>query len=306
VTEPDYAIIAGVNKAGTSSLFVSLSAHPGIAPSAIKETRYFLPARYGTPLEPLSVWDDYFRGAPADAVRLEATPSYLYGGAPLAALIHERLPRCKVIVVLREPVARAISFFEYQKVRLRLRPEMSISEYLALADRLSADDLLDPENERYMAFRGGVYCDYLPGWLDTFGTAHVAVIGFEALVRDPVPVLRGLASFLDLDPDAFPDVPLSSENRTVGFRNARLQRVALATNDRLERLFRTRPGWERRLRAIYYRVNGRARPEPVPAAVREELAMRYRDPNRRLAALLRTAGYPLPDWLGDAPSHDGT
>ena len=46
------AVIAGVNKAGTTSLFVSLSTHPDVAPSAIKETRYFLPARYGQPLEP--------------------------------------------------------------------------------------------------------------------------------------------------------------------------------------------------------------------------------------------------------------
>jgi hypothetical protein len=35
------AVIAGVNKAGTTSLFVSLSTHPDVAPSAIKETRYF-------------------------------------------------------------------------------------------------------------------------------------------------------------------------------------------------------------------------------------------------------------------------
>ena len=43
-------IIAGVNKAGTTSLFVSLSTHPDIAPSSVKETRFFLPARYGSTL----------------------------------------------------------------------------------------------------------------------------------------------------------------------------------------------------------------------------------------------------------------
>ena len=306
MTEPGYAIIAGVNKAGTSSLFVSLSTHPGIAPSAIKETRYFLPARYGQPLEPASVWEHYFIGAPADAVRLEATPSYLYGGAPLAASINERLPGSKVIIVLREPVARAISFFEYQKVRLRLSPDMPMSEYLAIADQLSADDFIDPENEKYMAFRGGLYADHLPAWLDTFGTEHrLAVIAFETLIRDPEPVLCDLATFLDLDPDAFPDAALSSENRTVGYRNARVQRVALATNDRLERLFRKQPGLERRLRAIYYRVNGRARSAQVPADVRAYLASRYEEPNSRLAVLLRDAGYPLPGWLGDTPAHDG-
>jgi len=57
------AVIAGVNKAGTTSLFVSLAEHPDVVASAIKETRYFLPARYGEPLEPRSVWDGYFAAA---------------------------------------------------------------------------------------------------------------------------------------------------------------------------------------------------------------------------------------------------
>ena len=82
---PSHAVIAGVNKAGTTSLFASLSTHPAVAPASIKETRYFLPARYGEPLEPLSVYDEYFAGAAPGAVRLEATPSYLYGGAAVRA-----------------------------------------------------------------------------------------------------------------------------------------------------------------------------------------------------------------------------
>ena len=73
------AIIAGVNKAGTTSLFVSLSTHPDVAPSSIKETSYFLPPRYGEPLASASVWEGYFAHAGERAVRLEATPSYFYG-----------------------------------------------------------------------------------------------------------------------------------------------------------------------------------------------------------------------------------
>jgi hypothetical protein len=305
VAEPQYAIIAGVNKAGTSSLFVSLSTHPAIAASAIKETRYFLPARYRRPLEPPSVWEAYFAGAPDGAVRLEATPSYFYGGALLAECMNNRLPTSKVILAFREPVARAVSFFAYQKTRLRLPNEMSMADYLAIADRLTADDFHDPENEKYMAFRGGCYADFLPGWLDTLGADRIAVVAFEDLVETPAPVLRNLATFLELDPDAFPDDALSSENRTVGYRNARLQRLALGANDRLERFFRRQPGIERRLRAVYYRVNGRARAESVPPSVRDRLAARYEEPNARCAALLMNAGYALPAWLSDTRTREG-
>jgi hypothetical protein len=302
VAEPSYGIIAGVNKAGTSSLFVSLSQHPSIAPSAVKETRYFLPARYGRPIPPASVWEEYFAGTPTDAVRVEATPSYIYGGAAVATCIKDHLPDSKVIFVLREPVARAISFFEYQKVRLRLPMEMTMTEYLAIADGLTPEDFDDPDNEKYMAFRGGCYAEFLPAWISTFGTDRVAILGFEALLHDPASQLRSLATFLGIDPHAFPTEALSSENRTVGYRNARLQRIALAVNDRLERQFRRHPGLERRLRGVYYRMNGRARSPAVPDSVRNDLARRYETPNQRLETLLRDAGQALPLWLGETPA----
>ena len=266
---------------------------------------YFLPARYGRPLEPESVWDEYFADSKDGTIRLEATPSYFYGGVPLAECVHGRLRASKVILVFREPVARAISFFAYQKVRLRLPSDMPMSDYLAIADRLTVDDFLDPDNEKYMAVRGGDYADFLPAWLDTFGADRVAIVAFEDLIADPGSVLRGLGTFLGLDLSAFPADALSSENRTVGYRNARFQRIALATNDHLERFFRRHPGIERRLRTAYYRVNGRAEAELVPAALRADLAARYEEPNARLAPLLTNAGYPLPAWLSDTAPHEG-
>ena len=156
------AIIAGVNKAGTTSLFVSLSTHPDVAPSSIKETRYFLPPRYGEPLAPASVWDGYFAHSGDRAVHLEASPSYFYGTEAVASAMRDRLVNPHVVVVLREPVSRALSFFTYQKVRLRFPADYPIEEYLAAADRLGPDDFRDPDNERYMAFRGGCYADFLP------------------------------------------------------------------------------------------------------------------------------------------------
>ena len=71
-----------------------------------------------------------------------------------------------------------------------------------------------------------------------------------ACVRDEI------AAWLGLDPAAFPAVDTASENRTTGYKSAGLQKVALAGNDRLERIFRRHPGVKRTLRSLYYRVNG--------------------------------------------------
>ncbi len=157
------AVIAGVNKAGTTSLFVSLSTHPDVAPSAVKETRYFLPACYGQALEPFTTYQDYFDDAGDRPVRLEATPSYFYGGAAVATKMSELLTNPRVLLILREPVSRALSFFAYQKIRLRFPADLSIADYLAAADALGEDDFRDPENEKYMAFRGGLLRRLLAG-----------------------------------------------------------------------------------------------------------------------------------------------
>lgn len=299
------AIIAGVNKAGTTSLFVSLSTHPDVAPSSVKETRFFLPARYGAPLPPASEWDAYFANAGDRPVRLEATPSYFYGGAAVAQAMRARLVDPHAIVVLREPVSRAISFFTYQKIRLRFPADYSFAEYLRDADRLTPDDFRDPANEKYMGFRGGCYADDLPGWLDVLGVDRVRIIDFARLVGDQRATVHGTAAWLGLDPGRFPADVSSSENRTTGFRSAGLQRVALAGNDRLERILRRHPQVKRSLRAFYYRLNGRPTEEHIPDAVRDELAARYEEPNARLAQQLDAAGIPLPGWLSPSTGDSG-
>ena len=299
------AIIVGVNKAGTTSLFVSLSTHPDVAPSSIKETRFFLPPRYGEPLPPAAEWDAYFPDAGDRPVRLEGTPSYFYGGAAVAEAMRTRLVDPHALLVLREPVSRAISFFTYQKIRLRFPADYPITDYLSAADRLTPADFQDPDNEKYMALRGGCYAEFLPGWLDVLGVDNVRILDFDQLVRDQVTTLHETASWLGLDPARFPADALSSENRTTGFKSQGFQRIALAGNDKLERILRRHPDAKRKLRAFYYRLNGRPTEEHIPDSVREELAARYEEPNRQLAQQLDAAGIPLPGWLSTSTDRSG-
>jgi Sulfotransferase domain len=296
------AIIAGVNKAGTTSLFVSLSSHPEVAPAAVKETGYFLPARWGRELEPISVYEDVFAEAGARRIRLEATPSYFYGGTPVVDAMQRVCgDDLRVMVVLREPVARFWSFFNYQKSRLRIPEDMPVDVYLEHADALSDADFRDPDNERWFAFRGGSYADWLPDWTDGFGD-RLEIVWFERLMSDPGPVLHDVATFLGIDPGAYTTTELASENRTTGYKRAGLQRVALGLNDRFERFLRRHYGLKERLRSAYYRFNGSKAKDRLPDEMRAELARRYAAPNERLRAQLVQLGVALPPWLEPAPS----
>jgi len=301
VAAPSHLVIAGVNKAGTTSLFVALAAHPGVCPSAVKETRYFLPARYGRAVGPRAVYDAQFEAASPGQVRMEATPSYFYGGADVGRAVVEALPDPRVLVILREPVARAVSFFRYQKARLRLPRELTIGTYLAQADALTEIDFRNPDNERFMAVRGSRYADFLPGWLETVGSDALRIESFEDLLAEPGRVLAGIVEWLDLRPAPALAGALASENRTTDYRRAWLQRLALSGNDRFERFLRRHAGLKQRARALYYRLNGKTSADTVPDAVRTALENRFTEPNQRLAQQLVAAGYPLPRWL-DAPA----
>jgi hypothetical protein len=289
-------VIAGVNKAGTTGLYVALASHPQVAPSAVKETRFFLPLRYGAPTPPLSEYESYFASAGSEPVRIEATPAYFYGGRLLAQGMRDVLGDARILLSFREPVSRFVSFFTYQKARLRIPEEMTVAEYLAACDRLTPDDFSDPANERYFGFLGGCYADHLPAWTEIFGD-RVRVVFFDDVVADLRGVLRDLARWLEIDPEGYQIDGLESENRTVVYRNRAFQRLALFVNDSAERFLRRHHGLKQRLRAAYYRMNGQTPRDDVPDEIRDELRSRYREPNARLAQLLRGSGIAMPGWL---------
>ena len=236
------AIIAGVNKAGTTSLFVSLSTHPDVAPSSIKETGYFLPARYGAPLEPASVWDGYFADAGDRPVHLEATPSYFYG-AERVAEAHAR--------PAREPARAARVPRTGEPGRSRSSPTRrcgcgsppTTRSRTTWPPPTASGPTTSSTPRTRSTWRSGAAATptSCPAWLDTFGAERVHVIDFQRLVDDQAGTLRATATALGIDPLRFPADALSSENRTTGFRSKSFQRVALAGNDRLEKVLRRHP-----------------------------------------------------------------
>ena len=293
------AIIAGAEKAGTTSLFVSLAGHPDVAPASVKETRYFSPLIYGAEPETVATYDEYFTDSGDRSVRLEATPRYCTGGRAVAERIEAVCgPTTRVIVVLREPVARFASFFAFQKARLRVPEDLSAEQYLARSVALSEADLRDPEHHPWSAFPSGCYADWLPSWHTVFGD-RLQVLFFEQLTAEPEAGLRAVAAFLGIDPDAFPTYELASENRTTAYKRAGFQRIALAINDRLERFLRRHYRLKDGMRSFYYRINGKAAARSaLPDGVRAELQRRYQGPNARLAEQLRAMGCTnTPSWL---------
>lgn len=288
---PD-AIIAGVNKAGTTSLFNALTAQPDVHGSHVKETHFFDPVRYGESLPSLERYEEFFPAATPGGAVLEATPGYFYGGERMATTLDTALPGVRIAVVLREPGARAFSWWRYCRSRLMVDPDESFASYLARCEQLGLAAEETRELVPWRALSGGRYSEFLPYWLKVFGE-RLLVLYYDDLGTDFEAATRRVADHFGV-PLQTP-VDSVADNVTTDVRHRGLQRAALQVNRTGERLWSRAPRLKQAARAAYYRVNARAAQQRLSQADRAWLTDYFTDERSRLRHLVDPVTAPA--WL---------
>jgi hypothetical protein len=293
-------VIVGVGKAGTTSLFWYLTQHPDVCGSREKETRYFEPAAEGSELPSLADYERHFRHCGDQRYVMEASPQYFHGGPRVIDAMRRVLGTPRVVVSLRDPVARLWSQFRFVKTRLGPVPaEMSFEEYVDRSERVRRERApLTSETRPYWHLSGGFYDEHLAAWLSAFGE-DLRVVFFEDLASDPAATVVDLARWLGIDEGVVSSFTFSVENRTVQFRSELLQRAALFLNR--EELLGRRRRLKDPLRRLYYAINRRRGAEEMAPATRRHLEELFAPANADLADRLRRHGYErLPAWLSRA------
>jgi hypothetical protein len=182
--------LVGAAKAGTTSLWRYLAAHPEVFMAPVKEPHFF--SGQGTRLYP-AIRDDhaYLRLFERARTRLlgEASPSYLWH-EPAAARIKEASPDAKILISLRDPVERAYATY-WHSLRLGLERE---SFAAAVARHVSSrSEAAAPYVSRSQ------YTRDVARYLRLFGpNVHVVVV--EKLARDARRELAAIFAFLGVDP----------------------------------------------------------------------------------------------------------
>jgi hypothetical protein len=286
-----------VAKAGTTSLFNYLAQHPEICPSDVKETRYFDPLRFGEALSPIEAYAAHFRHWKGERYRLEATPTYFYGGRRIASAIREALPQVRVVVILRNPADRCWSDFRFEQSRGRVPATMDFDAYLDRCETLRAQgvDRLH-ENRSFTGLVDGCYANWLGDWFIELG-ARLKVIYFDDLSNDASATVADICSWLDLDGGMVDRFDLAVENKTEQVRSQTVQQMALLVNRRAEGFFRRHPTVKRRLRGVYYLANREPAELTMSASAARRMAEFYQPCDAGLASLLEAMGVPRPPWL---------
>ena len=221
----------GAQKAGTTALYAYLRWHPRITGPSWKEVSYFdrhYPRGVG-----------WYRGQfpLRSRGRLvgEASPGYVFH--PLApARVRETVPAAKLIVLLRDPVDRALSHYHHE-VALAREP-------------LSFEEALDAEEERtrgeeerlvrepgyfshawwdFTYVARGRYAEQLERWFGVFQREQLLVLASEELAAEPEATYRRVLDFLGAPPHSLARYPRVYEQR--------YEQMAPATRGRLAETF---------------------------------------------------------------------
>lgn len=218
---PDFWII-GAMKAGTSSLFHYICQHPDIRAPFRKETHYL---GYGQAHGRSERWyRAHFPlrtrpGSGSSDLTGEATPGYMFR-PEIAPLIKRMRPDAKLIVVLRDPVERAISqyFHEVRMGRERLPIEEAMlreDERLAHARACGAAGHETLLHASYKA--RSRYAEQLGEWLAHFPQDQILILWTRDLANAPEQTMERTFGFLGL---SMPDRPLEFAVRNAAPRPA--------------------------------------------------------------------------------------
>ncbi|XP_077305291.1 uncharacterized protein LOC143924734 [Lithobates pipiens] len=178
------AIIIGVKKGGTRALLEALRAHPDVR--AVGVEPHFFDRNYEKGLE---WYRDLMPRTIEGQITMEKTPSYFVTNeAPQR--IHSMAKDTKLIVVVRNPVTRAIS--DYTQT-LSKKPEIPTFEVLAFKNRTLG--LIDAS---WSALRIGIYALHLESWMQYFPLSQILFVSGERLITHPAEELAKVQDFLGL------------------------------------------------------------------------------------------------------------
>lgn len=298
--------IAGTGRAGTTALFRYLADHPRVCASSVKEVHFFDRVRVeDLDDEQIEKYAAHFSHCSTEAtIRMEATPTYLYGGKAAAEAIRSITPDAKLIFSLREPVSRAFTVYRANKIREPdVFGDLSFDDFVTIGLEYRSGGRTDAHPRAEMIagrLEQGCYAGFLSAYYAAFAPEQICVLFFDDLASDVRSVVYRVAEFLGIDRHFYDSYVFSVENRTRSYRFPLLHRVAFETNLKLERTLNRYPAVRRRLREIYNMLNEhKGNSETVSEWARERLCQFYESHNRDLFLLLKpyVPKERMPRWV---------
>jgi hypothetical protein len=285
---PIQLMIAGAQKAATSSLQNYLGQHPEIVTHGRGEINFFVrDEEYRLGYN--NIFGRYFGNVESDKVILGKSIGIMYV-REAAERLYEHNSNVELILMLRNPVDRAYSAYWY--ARSNGWEDIETFEEAIHADPFRFKELVRQRNCAYLD--RSVYIKHIEMLLGLVAPERMHIFLLEDLKRAPVDVCKRLFTVAGVDPGFVPDLAMRY-NKAAMVRSAGLAKL-IADESRARILLRRLLPY-RVTRSIRNGIKGLNRktfaPPPMDSGTRARLVEFFRPHNRRLEVLI---GRDLSMW----------
>ncbi len=208
-------LIIGAQKAATTSLQASVRRHPCVYMPAGESAFFEEPDFAQRP------WERFGSDQPTGVLKGIKRPNYLCSNQAIGR-ISDAIPEARFIVVLREPISRAISGYNHL-VRHAHLPARPLDEGMTRC--LEAFDAGD-EGLAASVVRFGLYGRYLERWYARYPSERFLILSQHAVSDHPEQAIAQCTAHLGIEPDLRTAPGQRIERRNLGLCDPDLLRIA--------------------------------------------------------------------------------
>jgi hypothetical protein len=298
-------LVAGAGRCGTTALAEGLRTHPDVFVTSPKEPHYFAlhgtTPRFQAPGDEATInrvavtnADQYVALYPENTQHValgDASVSTLYYHAHAIPEIQRFNPDTRIIIMLREPVERAHSAFQYMTAR-GFEQAATLQEAFAAEEQRVADYWHHLWHYQAMSH----YAESVRSFQDAFGVDRVGIWFYDDLQRDYVATVHEVLRFIGTAPapNQAAGVPIVNSSGAPRSRLVQSTLHAATRNEPIRRAVKRLTSYRAR-EAVRRRLLQRSE---LDQATRRELSPLFADDLRSLAELVELTRAPR--WLRDA------
>ena len=228
-------LIVGAPKAGTTALANYLATHEDVFLPSCKEPRYLCyqellkscredNLKEDILQDSVRAYEDYVSLYSNDAmIRIDASVQYLFYYDTVIKKLKDLGMNPFIIIVLRDPVDRAISNWKYN-----FHDRRPLGR--AIKDEL--EGRMAEYNSFWKYLEQGSYYNSVQSYLDSFEAVHL--IQYDEFLSNPLKVVNDILLKLNLHP--LKDLPTKRINKTLPYYSWNLNIISLKSQKRLLRL----------------------------------------------------------------------
>lgn len=188
----------------------------------MKETRFFLDEDYPVKSKykfsaGLGRYLEFFQPFTKE-ILVEASPDYLYSRNTPSSIVNS-LPNVKLVFILRNPVDRFISWYNFCIQNSTIKKDISIYQYFEMQQ---PDDGHKYHHQHLMTLAQGKYSTYLQPYIDIFGMDRIHICFMENLKENPLQFMGNLCSFLNIESTFYNEYQFEIHNPTNNLKNQSL------------------------------------------------------------------------------------